>query len=133
MTSITGSVTATPSFKLQTNVQSGQAASSIKAENIDDSKGSLNVKASSGGPGGGSSSSSSSTEVKSEDRVNNPDGSLTITTTYKDDTKKVKTTAPDPTKADPIYTETHPKPNAAMTIKPEFMNAPRGSFISITV
>ncbi len=84
-----------------------------------------------GGASGSSSSSSSgsSTEVKSETRQTNPDGSVTTTTKYADGSVKKTTSQPDPEKASEIYKLQH----AEKDTKDSSEETEKGSLVSVKV
>ncbi len=81
------------------------------------------------GQSGGSSSSGSSTEVKSETRQKNPDGSVTTTITYKDDSVKKTTSQSDAEKALDSYKLQHPEKD----VKKHSEEAKKGSLVSVKI
>ena len=83
-----------------------------------------------GGSGSSSSSSSgSSTEVKSETRQTNPDGSVTTTTKYADGSVKKTTSQPDPEKVSDGYKLQHPEKNKESQTE----ETEKGSLVSVKV
>ncbi|QQR69189.1 MAG: hypothetical protein IPI58_00420 [Alphaproteobacteria bacterium] len=81
-----------------------------------------------GGPSG-SGGSSASTEVKSETRQSNPDGSVTTTITYIDGSVEKTTSQPDLEKASDNYKLQHPEKDKKNNDK----ETESGSLVSIKV
>lgn len=127
------STATTTSFTAQGAVTEDQTESStIDGGTASNAEAASSASAAPGGSassGSSSSSSGSSTEIESETKVANKDGSVTTTIVYMDGTQKVTTTAPDPAKADRIYTLTHPDSAGARTEE----NAETGMLYSGTV
>lgn len=74
-------------------------------------------------------SSGSSTQVKSELKQTNPDGSVTTTTTYANGTTKKTTSQPDSEKASDAYKLQHPEKDK----KSDSKETEKGSLVSVKV
>jgi hypothetical protein len=77
---------------------------------------------------GASSGSGSPTEVKSQTRQNNGDGSVTTTITYTDGSVKKTTSLPDPGKVSDIYLLQHPEKDKKADDKVE-----AGAYVSVKI